>query len=409
VADWLQPLFSIGTAAVGAAAALIGLTIYSLTQRAARLRAQRVITEHRDQIELISAMGHLGFCSWNAATGHLSASANARRIFGIAAEQELSFQTCLGAIHPDDRTRISDAIRQDVWSDPEIELEFRLAVPNNDTHWVSGKARRYTNAQGGVKRVAGFVIDDGPLKRATSDPASLQEKLTHLTRVALLGELSGALAHELQQPLTATLANAQAAQFLSSKGQINVLELKEILQSIVSETKNAGQIIQRLRALLVRGETAFQPVAVEDLLAEVLTLARGTLMERNVQVTTRLAGTIPAIKGDPVELKQVLLNLVLNACESMRLNPTRDRRVEIVVGMSTDGRAVCTSVLDCGRGIEGTQLQRVFEPFFTTKDGGLGLGLSISHSIVVAHGGRLWATNRSDRGAAFHFTLPIAA
>jgi two-component system sensor kinase FixL len=132
-------------------------------------------------------------------------------------------------------------------------------------------------------------------------------------------------------------------------------------------------------------------------------------MERNVQVTTRIAGAIPAIKGDPVELKQVLLNLVLNACESMRLNPTRDRRVEIVVGMSSDSSAVCTSVLDCGRGIDRAQLTRVFEPFYTTKEGGLGLGLSISHSIVVAHGGRLWATNRSDRGAGFHFTLPIAA
>jgi two-component system sensor kinase FixL len=225
--------------------------------------------------------------------------------------------------------------------------------------------------------------------------------------VALLGELSGALAHELQQPLTAILCNAHSAQLLTKSVSFNLEELREILQEIVNDDKNAGQIIQRLRALLIRGETQFDHLAIRDLLGDVLALARGTLRERNVQVNTRIAEGIPWVKGDRVELQQVLLNLVLNACESMIANPARDRRIEIVVDFDGDESAVLISVLDCGSGIDVEQLERVFEPFFSTKVGGLGLGLAISHSIIEAHGGRLWATNRSDRGAAFHFTLPI--
>jgi two-component system, LuxR family, sensor kinase FixL len=148
-------------------------------------------------------------------------------------------------------------------------------------------------------------------------------------------------------------------------------------------------------------------VEVPELLADVLVLARGTLRERNIRVNTRIEEEIPKVKGDRVELQQVLLNLVLNACDAMSDNPARDRRMEVVVDLSDGSDAVRISVLDCGNGIDAEQLERVFEPFYTTKVGGLGLGLAISHSIITAHGGRLWATNRSDRGAAFHFTLPI--
>jgi C4-dicarboxylate-specific signal transduction histidine kinase len=235
----------------------------------------------------------------------------------------------------------------------------------------------------------------------------LQQKLTHLSRVALLGELSGALAHELQQPLTAILCNVQAAQLLVAKDPPEFDELNEILAEIVDEDKHAGELIQRLRALLLRGEAQLQRIGMEDLLSDVLVLARGTVRERNVQITTRIDEFIPSIQGDRVELQQVFLNLILNACESMSANPARDRRIEIVAELDAQHGVVHASVLDCGRGIDPDKLEQVFEPFFTTKEQGLGLGLSICQSIIAAHGGRLWATNRSDRGAAFHFTLPV--
>jgi two-component system sensor kinase FixL len=254
--------------------------------------------------------------------------------------------------------------------------------------------------------VAGYVHDNHQSNRASAELIKLQHRLTHLARVALLGDLSGALAHELQQPLTAILCNAQAAQTLAVSEQLNVEELREILQAIIDDDKHAGQIIQRLRALLMRGETQFKRMKIDRVIEDALAVAHGKLIERNVQVKMRVDEGIPAVHGDRVEIQQVLLNLILNACESMGAIPARDRRIEIVVAQEDD--AICISVLDCGTGIRSDQLKSVFDPFFTTKEDGMGLGLSISHLIIAAHGGRLWASNREDRGAAFHFTLPVA-
>jgi two-component system, LuxR family, sensor kinase FixL len=144
------------------------------------------------------------------------------------------------------------------------------------------------------------------------------------------------------------------------------------------------------------------------LLRGVLTLANSTLSERNVRLETHIDQGIPAVCGDRVELQQVLLNLILNACESMTNNAVSDRRIQVVAALDQDRHAVRTSVLDCGGGIDADQLKRVFDPFFTTKKRGLGLGLAVCQSIIAAHKGRLWATNNSDRGAAFHFTLPVS-
>lgn len=385
---------------------LAAVVAFAFDQRRRRLRAECLVAENREQLALISSMSSFGFWSWDAATDKVWASQQSRRILALAENEPLIGATLLSAIHPEDRPGVLKAIN--LTSRPNtMEMELRVAGADGETRWITVKASSYCGPKGTVSRVAGYVVDDSQRKRSAADLLKLQEKLTHLSRVALLGELSGALAHELQQPLTAILCNANSAQLLTKRAGFNLEELQEILQEIVNDDKNAGQIIQRLRALLMRGETQFDLVEVPELLADVMVLARGTLRERNIQVNTRIEEEIPAVKGDRVELQQVLLNLVLNACDAMGDNPARDRRMELVVDLSDDSHAVRISVLDCGNGIDAEQLERVFDPFFTTKVGGLGLGLAISHSIITAHGGRLWATNRSDRGAAFHFTLPI--
>jgi C4-dicarboxylate-specific signal transduction histidine kinase len=290
-----------------------------------------------------------------------------------------------------------------------MEMELRVVGRGSESRWITAKARTHLDAKGNVLRVTGYLVDDSPHRRAAAELRKQRQQLTHLTRVAVLGELSGALAHELQQPLTSILCNAQAAQYLLAKERLNVEALGEILLDIVSDDKHAAQIIQRLRALLMRGETQFHRVEINDLLRDVVAIARNILTARNVQLNTRIDEKIPAVPGDRIELQQVLLNLVLNACESMSGNAPRDRRIDIVAALDSDDGAVRISVMDWGRGIDADQLERVFDPFFTTKEDGLGLGLSICHSIIDAHRGRLWATNRSERGAAFHFTVPVAA
>ena len=375
---------------------------------AQRRRSERLPAKVRERLALLSSMSSLGFWRWNRTTDEVWASKHARRILGLDARSSLSRDLLLDAIHPVDRAEVIKAVSACSDHSDTVEMELRVVLPDGEVRWVSTRASAYRDASGMIRRVAGYVIDNSQRKRAESESLKQQQQITHLTRVGMLGELSGALAHELQQPLTAILCNAQAAQLMAAKTPFNVEDLREILQDIVSEDKHAGQIIQHLRSLLMRGELQVQPIEIADLIGAVLTLARGTLRERNVQVAFHIDEGVSAVLGDRVELQQVLLNLILNACEAMSANAAGDRRIEIVAALSAEQDAVRTSVLDCGKGIDPAQLDHIFEPFFTTKESGLGLGLAVCHSIIAAHRGRLWATNNSDCGAAFHFTLPLA-
>jgi len=376
--------------------------------RRPRRRAERLLAKIQERLALISSLRSLGFWSWNAATDEVWASKHTRSILGLDEDAVLARERLLAAIHPVDRANALQAISATARQGDTVEMELRVVGQGSEIRWITAKAKAFRDANGVIQRVAGYVIDDSQRKRAEAESLKQQQQITHLTRVAMLGELSGALAHELQQPLTAILCNAQAAQLLTAKAEFNLEELREILRDIVSDDKHAGQIIQHLRSLLMRGEMQIQRVEIGDLLHNVLALARGTLMERNVQVDARVDEGVPAVLGDRIELQQVLLNLILNACESMSANAAADRRIEIVVARDAEHGAVRTSILDRGKGIEPNQLDRIFDPFFTTKDSGLGLGLAVCQSIVAAHNGRLWAANGRDRGAAFHFTLPIA-
>jgi len=399
----------VAIAAVSAALlSLIAGSWVSWEQRRRRVRAEALVAEAEERIAVLSTMQGFGFWSWDAATGDIWASANVRRVMGMEEGIALSPDTLLAAVHPADRARVLQAIAAARRCDGSMAMELRLVGHDREVRWISTKAQVFRDGRGAIRRLSGCVMEDSNHDRAAAELNKLQQKLKHLTRVALLGELSGALAHELQQPLTAILCNAQAAQLMLAREPLDLEELREILKEIVSDDRRAGQVIQSLRALLLRGETKFQRVDIGKMVGDVMTLARGALMERNVQVNLRIDEDVPAVNGDPIELQQVLLNLVLNACESLSDNPARDRRVEVVGALDVEPGTVRISVLDCGRGIDSRQLERVFDPFFTTKESGLGLGLAICHSICVAHGGRLWATNRADRGAAFHFTLPAA-
>ncbi len=220
----------------------------------------------------------------------------------------------------------------------------------------------------------------------------------------MLGELSGSLAHELNQPLTAILSNAQAAQRFLAHNPPCFDKLAEILADIVKSDHRAGAVIQRLRSLLRKEEAQRHPLDVNDVVEESLRLMRSDLLNRQVVVSTQLADVLPAVSGDRNQLQQVLLNLVINGCDAMDGREV-DRRLLVRTRATAQGN-VEVSVGDRGVGIPAADLERIFEPFVTTKTHGLGLGLAICRSIVEAHGGRLWATNNADRGATLHCELP---
>jgi signal transduction histidine kinase len=231
-----------------------------------------------------------------------------------------------------------------------------------------------------------------------------QQELVHLSRAAILGELAGALAHELNQPLTAILANARAGQRLMERDPIDATEVREILDDIAADDQRAGEVIRRLHALLKKGDLQPRPLDLNEVVTDVLELVHSDLIQRSVAVDARLAPALPTVVADPVQLQQVLLNLFINGCDAMSERDRGDRRLTIATTQQ-DGGQVRIAIVDRGTGIPEDKLDRVFEPFFTSKADGLGLGLSICRSIVRAHGGRLWAANNPEGGATFYVEL----
>ena len=231
-----------------------------------------------------------------------------------------------------------------------------------------------------------------------------RNQLAHVTRVATVGELSGALAHELRQPLSSILANAQAAVRLLDQNPADIQEVRATLEDIAREDKHAAAVVSRLRAFIKEGESKFEPLAVESVVRDALALSKSTVDLSGVEVQTYIPPGLPRVWGDPVQLLQVVVNLVVNGCEAMSRTPRPDRRLNLQV--TPVGRdQVDVSVADCGIGLPNGGEDRVFDPFFTTKEHGLGLGLAIGRSIANAHGGRLWGENNLSQGATFHLVL----
>jgi C4-dicarboxylate-specific signal transduction histidine kinase len=284
-------------------------------------------------------------------------------------------------------------------------LTFDVEHYHKDGHIVPLEVSASRIGSGGETFIQCFHRDITERKQAELEIARQRDELTHLSRVNMLGELAGSLAHELNQPLTAILSNAQAAQRFLAHDQPDLNEVRDILVDIVAEDKRAGEVIRRLRPLLKKGEVQRLPLNVNEVVLEALELVRGDLVNHGVAAQTELAPDLPVLHGDRVQLQQVLLNLVMNACDAMAGAARDDRQITIRTDLAGDG-LVRVSVVDSGPGIAPDKLEQVFEPFYTTKPHGMGLGLAVCRTIIMAHGGKLWAANNPGRGASFHFALP---
>lgn len=248
-------------------------------------------------------------------------------------------------------------------------------------------------------------------KRAQFEIEQQRYQMAHLSRIVTVSELSGSLAHELNQPLAIILMNAQAAQRLLAQEPPDVAEAREILTDIVSEDERAGEVILRLRSLLKQGQISLAPLDLNQIIRGVLRLTRSDLIWQSVTVHSSLADNLPLASGDHIQLQQVLLNLILNAGDAMAAKPPGDRHLTLATTHCEGVVRVSISDTGCGLPLDAI---RIFEPFYTTKKQGLGLGLSICASIVSAHKGRLWAEtiragdilHGANGGATFHLELP---
>jgi PAS domain S-box-containing protein len=368
-------------------------------------QSQDALRESDRQLALAADAAKLGFWAWDAGSDEMWMTPIGRELRGFAPRERLDLGRFLSAAHPEDRETVRQAVASGAEGKGSFERQYRIVRPDGEIRWVAlrGAGERDPN---GKLRVRGTSIDVTTQKMAELEAQRRQSEIAHLSRVTVLGELSGSLAHEINQPLTAILSNAQTVQYLLEEEGASSAEVREILADIVQEGKHAAEVIQRLRLLLKKGEVRPEALELPVLVDDVVRLIRADLSHQGVAFSAELPAGLPRVRGDSVQIQQVLLNLLTNACDSMAETDPNDRRLVLTAAVVESGR-VCVSVSDRGPGIAPPDLERVFEPFVTTKSSGLGLGLSVCRTIVTAHEGRLWAVNNGDRGATFHFTLPV--
>jgi PAS domain S-box-containing protein len=275
----------------------------------------------------------------------------------------------------------------------------------------AGAERWFAISVGPLNRPEGGAIvsqtDVTERKRAELDAQQSRDELAHFTRVSAMGELSASLAHELNQPLTGILANAEAARRLLDSLPDSLDELNGALADIVEDGKRAGEVIHRVRDFLRKGAHRHGPLNVNGVIQDTARLVTSDALLRNVRIELELEPDLPGVTGDRVQVQQVILNLLLNAMEAMGESGGTGQPVLIRTERG-DTRSVRVAVQDAGGGLRMEPRDAVFEPFFTTKSGGMGMGLAIARSIIETHGGEIWATNNVTRGATFFFTLPAA-
>lgn len=374
-----------------------------LLERRSRRRTERLLAESEERMTFTAATANIGLWQFDPETNELWTTEHCRSMFGLGPDVPLTRTLFLEVIHPEDRAAAIAALRQATNSDQLSGNDIRVVWPDQQVRWIRIVARSHQDHQQS-KQLSGTFIDVSDQKAAQVEAALQQREVTHLTRVSVLGELSGAIAHEINQPLTAILSNAQAALHLLPENAPNVAEIREALNDIVNEDNRAGQVIQKLRSLLKKGETTFEPIGLNELVNSTVALLNSELISRGVTVQVVLANDLPPTLGDPVQLQQVLINLLINAIDAMAATPAAQRLITVTT--RTRSGAAEIVVRDRGTGVAALEQPMLFEPFYTTKQHGLGLGLTICSSIIKAHGGELSLTNNPGGGADARFALP---
>jgi len=364
------------------------------------------LREREQRLDLAADSAGVGMWSWDFKSNLIWATERARMLYGFSSDELIPFEKLLSKLHSDDLDWVVQASQKCLQEGVDFRHEYRIVLPDGSIRWFKVLAKAFLEPSGKPGRMTGVSLDITERKQTELELQQRRHELAHLSRVNMLGELAGSLAHELNQPLGAILRNAEAGELFLQEPSPDLDEVRAILADIRKDDQRAGAVIDRMRAWMKRREVERCLLNINLLAAEVVTLVRPDAEMRRVQVAVETDPAVQPVHGDRVQLQQVLLNLLLNAMDALDDNPPARRLV--TVRARSAGSTVEVTVSDTGHGISEDKLLRVFEPFFTSKPNGLGMGLSISHSIIKAHGGRLWAENNAAGGATFTFTLPVA-
>jgi len=390
--------------AAGAAIVLLQavLILALLMQRRSGRHMATELEASQARMTLAARAVRLSSWIWDVARDRIEVTQGAGRHGARAEDPPMTLPEVLAMAHPADRTRVARAVADAVDSNTELDIEYRIQRRSGEVRWLAVRGRTEKDAP---QRMMGVTLDITERKSAELQAERDRAALTHMTRVSMMGQLSASIAHQLNQPLAAILGNAEAARKMLDHERLDLAELKDICDDIVTEDNRAAEVIRRLGALYKRGEMTFAPLDLNDLVRETLDLVRTELMTRHVVAVTELDDALPVVDGGRVQLQQVLLNLILNAADAMERTAPDERTVTIRT--EVDGTRVQLCIVDRGTGIAPDAIKHVFDAFWSTKTGGMGIGLAICHSIITAHRGCLTVSNNPDGGATFCAGWPV--
>jgi PAS domain S-box-containing protein len=350
-------------------------------------------------------LSHTGSFGWNVASGNVFLSDEGRRIFDWPTSEPLTLEKMLSRVHPEDLPHAQASLARAANEARDFEFEHRVLLPNATVKHVQVVARPMAGADGAD--LIGAIMDVTAIRAAEAALRTARTELAHVMRVTSLGELTASIAHEVNQPLGAVVANAEACIGWLDRDVPDVKEARAAIARIVSDGLRAGEVIKRVRALVKRAESEVTRLNINDVVNEAVAFLGHELERSGVPIRLEFGADPITVLADRIQLQQVLINLAMNAIEAMQ--STTDRPRDLLVRTQKHGTNAQVAVTDSGSGVSPEHIKKMFDAFFTTKSSGMGMGLSICRSIIEAHGGRIRASSPERGGTTLEFTLPLQA
>jgi PAS domain S-box-containing protein len=374
-------------------------------ERAERKKAEQALRRSEAYLAEAQRLSHTGSFGWNVGTGQIFWSDETHRIFGSDPTTTPSLELVLDRVHPDDRPRARKIFERASTERSDFSAEPRLMMPDGAVKYVRVLAHRTPGEEPGGLFFVGAVTDVTELKRADEEREKLRQleaEIARFNRVSMMGELAASLTHEIKQPVAGIAADARAVLNWLRRASPEIEEACESVSCIIKGADHVAQIVDHNRALYSRERTQCELIDLNEIIRQMIALLQTAANRQSISIRATLDPDLPTTTGDSVQLRQVLMNLMLNGIEAM----TEEKGELNISSQTTDDGQLEISISDAGSGLPLQEPERIFDAFFTTKASGTGMGLAISRRIIESHGGRLWARANCPRGAVFQFAVP---